>query len=200
MENRSFQHLNPIWRDKANFIIGASVPPLKNNPKEKVWEQLWARKLDNDQYEICCIPIFAYGMALGDVVEIDQGFMITNISQKSGHITIRVWLTEQIHKEEIEGLTEKILGLGCLMEWYSEHLLGIDSDSHITTQSLIKTLEIYQREGLIDFEYGNPQNSYLQGSRLNHTIGKATRTFAGQIKVYFRCSRSGPVRAVRRPK
>ena len=76
MENKSFQHLNPVWREKANFIIGAVVPSLKNNPKEKVWEQLWARKIDNDHYEICCIPMFAYGLALGDVVEIDQRLMI----------------------------------------------------------------------------------------------------------------------------
>lgn len=156
MENRSFQHLNPIWRDKANFIIGAVVPPLKNNPKEKVWEQLWARKLDNGQYEICCIPIFAYGLALGDVVEIDQGFMIINLSQKSGRVTIRVWLNEKMPQEKHEELTNKILDLGCLLEWYSQHLLGVDSDTYKKAQSLLKILEIYQKEGFIEFEYGNP--------------------------------------------
>jgi len=156
MENRSFQHLNPIWRDKANFIIGAVVPPLKNNQKEKVWEQLWARKLDSGQYEICCIPIFAYGLALGDVVEIDQGYMISKISQKSGRVTIRVWLNEQIPQEKREELTEKILTLGCLLEWYSHHLFGVESDSQIKTEFLIKILKNYQKEGQIEFEYGNP--------------------------------------------
>lgn len=156
MENRSFQHLNPIWRDKANFIIGAVVPSLKNNPKEKVWEQLWARKIDKDHYEICCIPMFAYGLALGDVVEIDQRLMIINISQKSGRVTIRVWLNEQTPQEKREELTDKILGLGCLLEWYSQHLLGVDSDSHIKTQSLITLLDIYQKEEFIEFESGNP--------------------------------------------
>ena len=156
MENRSFQHLNPIWRDKANFIIDAVVPPLKNNPKEKVWEQLWARKLDNGFYEICCIPIFAYGLALGDLVEIDQGFMISNISQKSGRVAIRVWLNEQIPQEKREELTEQILSLGCLLEWYSKHLLGVDSDSQIKTEFLIKILETYQKERQIEFEFGNP--------------------------------------------
>lgn len=156
MENKSFQNLNPVWREKANFIIGAVVPSLKNNPKEKVWEQLWARKIDNDHYEICCIPMFAYGLALGDVVEIDQRLMIINISQKSGRVTIRVWLKEQTPQEIREELTDKILGLGCLLEWYSQHLLGVDSDSHIKTQSLIKLLDIYQKEECIEFEYGNP--------------------------------------------
>jgi hypothetical protein len=156
MENKSFQHLNPVWREKENFIIGAVVPSLKNNPKEKVWEQLWARKIDNDHYEICCIPMFAYGLVLGDLVEIDQRLMIINISQKSGRVTIRVWLNEQTPQEKREELTDKILGLGCLLEWYSQHLLGVDSDYHIRTQSLIKLLDVYQKEEFIEFEYGNP--------------------------------------------
>jgi hypothetical protein len=156
MENRQFQHLNPIWREKANFIIGAFVSPLKKNPKEKVWEQLWARKLENELYEICCIPMFTYGLALGDEVEIDQEFMIINISHKSGRVTIRVWINEQIPQERREELTSKIHDLGCLMEWYSEHLLGVDADSHIKAQSLIKILENYQKDRIIEFEIGNP--------------------------------------------
>jgi len=131
------------------------VPPLKKNPKEKVWEQLRARKLDNNLYEICCIPIFAYGLALGDVVEIDQKFMIIKVSQKSGRVTIRVWLNEQISQEDREELSTKILNIGCLLEWYSQRLLGVATDSHMMTQSMIKTLEIYKKSGLLEFEYGN---------------------------------------------
>jgi hypothetical protein len=42
------------------------------------------------------------------------------------------------------------------MEWYSENLFGIDSDSSKKTQSLIKVLEDFQEKGLIEYEIGNP--------------------------------------------
>ncbi len=133
METRSFQHLNPVWRDKANFIIGAPVPPLKKNPKEKVWEQLWARKIDDNHFEICCIPLFCYGLALGDEVETDQGFMIVIVTHKSGHDTMRIWFNENTSQEKKDELTNEILVLDCLIEWYSQNFLGVDSDSHAKT-------------------------------------------------------------------
>lgn len=107
-------------------------------------EQLWARKIDFCRFEICCIPMFAYGLALGDVVETDHDFLITNIYQKSGRIAIRVWINEQITQEKVEELIGKILDLDCLVEWYSQHLLGIDCDIQTKTQSLLKILDIYQ--------------------------------------------------------
>jgi len=159
MEGKSFQHLNPVWREKANFIIGASVPPLEEKSKEEMWEQLWARRIDDKHYEICCIPMFAYGLALGDVVETDRRYMIVNVARKSGRVAIRVWFHEKTPLEKRDEIVNEILDVECLLEWYSQHLLGIDSDSLLKTQSLDKILRAFQAEGIIEFEYGNPQSS-----------------------------------------
>jgi hypothetical protein len=45
------QHETPVWRERANFIIGAALDaPGK-------WEQLWARQVSPNRFELCCIPL-----------------------------------------------------------------------------------------------------------------------------------------------
>ena len=50
-------HMNPVWRDKANFIIDAELGEGQGK-----YEQLWVRKIENQekQFEVCCIPAFLY--------------------------------------------------------------------------------------------------------------------------------------------
>jgi len=51
------QHETPVWRERANFIIGAALDaPGK-------WEQLWARQVGPNRFELCCIPFMTYGLA-----------------------------------------------------------------------------------------------------------------------------------------
>ena len=43
-------------------IIAASIDPGSTGITT---EQLWARRLDEERFEVCCIPFFAYDVALG---------------------------------------------------------------------------------------------------------------------------------------
>lgn len=99
MEFKTFQHLNPLWREKADFIIAASVQPLNMLSDEKVREQLWARKISHTKFELCCIPFYAYGLALGDEVVTNDDYMVVDVSKKSGNTTIRIWFTDPISSE-----------------------------------------------------------------------------------------------------
>lgn len=47
------RHNEPAWRDRANFVIAADIA---GSPDKREWEQLWARKLSDTRFEICCIP------------------------------------------------------------------------------------------------------------------------------------------------
>jgi hypothetical protein len=155
MKTQSFQHLNPVWRDKANYLIGAEVPPLKQFPDDKNWEQLWARRIKNNIFELCCIPLFSYGLALGDVVETDESFMIVRVIKKSGSDTIRIWFDEKISAEQKDEILNVISTLDCIQEWYSENFLGVNSISSTKTKTLIEALENYQKQGSAIFEIGN---------------------------------------------
>jgi hypothetical protein len=44
MKVKTIQHLNPVWEDKTDFIIGAKSD-RKLAGYDEVWEQLWSRKI-----------------------------------------------------------------------------------------------------------------------------------------------------------
>jgi hypothetical protein len=56
-------HDYPAWRAQANYLIMADLSPWGLQDR---WEQLWASQVAEDEFILCCIPFFTYGMALGD--------------------------------------------------------------------------------------------------------------------------------------
>jgi hypothetical protein len=78
MKTKTMQHVNPIYPEKTDFIIGAKCN-YKTDEYDMVWEQLWARRISEFRFEICCIPFFAYDLALGDEVVTDKNHMITEV-------------------------------------------------------------------------------------------------------------------------
>src|SRR3954453_9406655 len=66
-------HAAPVWRERADFVIGARLP------EEGRAEQLWARRIEGRHFEVCCIPFFLYDVALGDVVETDADYDLERV-------------------------------------------------------------------------------------------------------------------------
>ena len=153
MKRKVFQHVNPIWVDRADFIINSIVPPPSENDESIYWEQFWSRQIDELKFEICCIPFYVYDLALGDIVETDKRHMISQVIKRSGYFTIRIWFFEI--DEETRFIIEKtIYSYGCLMEFYNERLLGVSSDSEKIKRKLIKGLNAFEKKGWIDYEIG----------------------------------------------
>src|SRR5262245_18202449 len=117
-------HRNPVWGDKSDFIIRADLSPF-GMPGE--FEQIWARKITENRFEICCIPFFTYGLALGDEVTSTLDFVICNVQRRNGHKIFRIAIetgrdTVGIHKK----LHEWVDQTGFLYEWSSDGYLAVD--------------------------------------------------------------------------
>lgn len=56
-------HQEAVWRDRADYIIRVD---LADHGMPGSAEQMWTRATSDGMYEICCIPFFTYGIALGD--------------------------------------------------------------------------------------------------------------------------------------
>lgn len=158
METKVFVHLNPVWRDKANFIIGAKC--LTEQDENQGWEQLWSRQIASNRFEICCIPFFVYDLALGDEVEAEidpewnDTYLIQKVTNRSGHYTFRVWFGDSPIPNIQDQVSSEIRRLGCLIEWYSENLLGIDADSDIQAQAVADYLWQKHQLGHLVYETG----------------------------------------------
>jgi Domain of unknown function (DUF4265) len=153
MKSKTLQHLNPIWGEKANFIIGARLSQDVSETEIR-WEQLWSRKISDGIFEICCIPFFVYNISLGDEVRTDAEHWITGVTKPSGHFTFRVWFGDSTNTTIRDEVNSKVEELQCLFEWYSCNLMAIDTP----TDSLAKMISNYLQEkedsGLLTYETG----------------------------------------------
>jgi hypothetical protein len=145
------RHTEPVWRNRANFVIAADIA---STPDKREWEQLWARQIADTRFEICCIPFFAYDLALGDEVETDGDHVLRRVVKPSGHFTFRVWFGNSADPTDRDRVMEIIRRRGCEHEWSSENLLAIDAPTLDKAQAVADTLAALQQEGQVTFETG----------------------------------------------
>jgi len=143
-------HKTPAWGPKSNFIIRAD---LANHGMPGRFEQLWARKIDATTFEICCIPFFTYGLALGDKVESNAEYTIQKILEKGGHRTLRVAVVSKDKQDKLhEVLHEWVDNTGLLYEWYSPGYLAVDLPPDDQGKASFLTLEQLSENGEISIE------------------------------------------------
>lgn len=146
-------HSEPAWRERSNFIINAE---LGEEDLPRRFEQLWARQVGDDRFEICCIPFFLFDMALGDVVATapkeDRTYVVDRVVERSGRYVFRVWFGESFHPRN--EITEELTRLGALLEWSSVNLLAVDASDEAHAQRIADFLHGRQQLGQLLYETG----------------------------------------------
>lgn len=151
-------HDFPAWREKADFIIASRLGEELGIADLLQWEQLWARKLDGSTFELCCIPFFTYGFALGDVVETkpfeSRTYVVERVIRHSGHRTFRVYFQSLNRCTEI---IDEITSLGCVVEvrWQRSGLIAVDAASSDQWDLLEACLAKWEEQNEIKWEDGN---------------------------------------------
>lgn len=146
-------HENPVWRDRSNFIIHAELPETDRTRK---FEQLFVKQLADDRFEVCCIPFFVYGIALGDVVATspkdERKYVVTEVAKSSGRYVFRVWFGESFHPRD--EVAEELKALGALIEWSSLNLLAVDATNKEHAQQIAGFLAEREKAGHLVYETG----------------------------------------------
>ena len=150
MTTKFIQHFNPIWKEKANFIIRTKVDDPNNVFSG---EQLWARKISEKRFEIFCIPFFAYDLSLGDEVETDEEFFVKKVTKPSGQFTFRIWLKDT--PDGIRTLIIKhLMENDYLIEQHSESLLAINATDANHAQLIADYLMELEKKNNLEYETG----------------------------------------------
>ena len=146
-------HGDPVWRERANFIIHAELPE-KDRPKR--FEQLWARQLDDNRFEVCCIPFFVFNLALGDVVVTSPKgglkYVVEEVVEPSGRYVFRVWFGNSLQPPD--EVANELRALGSLIEWSSRNLLAVDTADSARAQQVADFLIEREKAGLLVYETG----------------------------------------------
>lgn len=143
-------HSEPVWRDRANFVINAPLPEAGR------FEQLWVRKIDENRFEICCIPFFLYDVALGDAVETapDGGrqYVLDRVVQRSGRYVFRMYFERPQYRHR-DAAVNAVEAVGALIEWSSPSLLAVDIEGP-AVQRVADLLREMEKQGLLIYEAG----------------------------------------------
>lgn len=105
-------HDDPVHRSISNYIGMVDLDPYGLSGQ---LEQVWLRSLDQDQFELCCIPFAAYGLSLGDVVEVTADGIVSKIVRKSGNRTLR-FLFKSHQEGDFQRVTELLSNDNILFE------------------------------------------------------------------------------------
>ncbi|QGG39929.1 DUF4265 domain-containing protein (plasmid) [Aeromicrobium yanjiei] len=143
-------HRDPTWRHRSDFIIAIEIDPGDTGITT---EQLWARKLDERHFELCCIPFFAYDLALGDVAEVDDDFLVRRVTTASGRYVFRVHFDNEncgLRDDVVLALAER----GALVEWSSASMFAVDARDALHGQAIAAYLQSEESQGRLIYETG----------------------------------------------
>ncbi|MFF7679029.1 DUF4265 domain-containing protein [Actinacidiphila glaucinigra] len=132
-------HDDPAWRGGQHRL---AMVNLARFDLEGMLEQLWLREVGGGEgYEICCIPFYTYGLALGDVVSVDETGNISHLVRKTGRLALRV-LFDAL-RSSLDGrdsLRGAVASAGLLSEWNGDHHVAIDMPNASVAQSLLDSI------------------------------------------------------------
>ena len=143
-------HDSPVWRARADFVINAPLPEPGR------FEQLWARQLSDEEFELCCIPFFLHDVALGDVVGTTPSavhrYSVDRVVRPSGRVVLRVWFGDTLQWRD--GVETELRAVAALLEWSSERLLAVDARDAEHAAAVADLLQAREDRGQPRYETG----------------------------------------------
>ena len=151
---RHTTHADPVWRHRSNWIVQVDLTPYGFDAD--TFEQLWVRTDDESSFEVCCIPFFTYGIALGDLIELDRDSRVASVVHRSGRKVIRVAFGGRaeaaIRHEQLHGL---LVTSGALHEFSSSGYVSVDLQDQRQADAVVSALQPLVDAGAIMWEWGS---------------------------------------------
>lgn len=146
-------HKDPVWRERANFVIQVDLAAFDLDG----FEQLWTRTEDQGETrEVCCIPFFTYGIALGDHLSWDQASRTVEVIAHSGRRCIRIVFGDKaVAKARHEELHGAIIASGAIAELYSEGYWALDVIDDQHSETVVRMLTPWVEDGSFSWEWAD---------------------------------------------
>jgi Domain of unknown function (DUF4265) len=148
-----YQHPWGVWRETANLVVHL----VTEDEDSITTEQIWLRQepeLPQDHAVLCCLPFFAYGYALGDIVQFDlESFTVVRRVTPSGRSLLRVYFCQS---EGGEAIIQRLLLNGCAnVERMSDSLACLDFESRSSVEKCWAILSQLEELGDLHLETGS---------------------------------------------
>lgn len=150
-------HEAPAWRGEKNGLAMVDLAPFD---LRGMLEQLWLREADEEGgYEICCIPFYVYGLALGDVVGKGESETVSRLISKSGRRVFRVLFTEPRPLTDSRSALRRVVdSAGLLSEWNGERHVAIDVPDISVIQPVLESIQGEVQGGTAFWEWSDSRD------------------------------------------
>ena len=143
-----YLHPHAVWRDRADWVMQVKG----DNDLSAELEQLWFRKIDNQEFELCCLLNWLYGFALGDVCRLDVDGKLARVRPSGRELWRFVRLDEILQLEEMVATFRE---LNLLSEGYGRKLACVDVPDEAAVDRLWIVVERWQKLHGLTFERGD---------------------------------------------
>ena len=133
----------------AEETVWFAVPPDPDFPDAPLmWEALNATRTSAGVYVLRACPVLFAGVAFGDTVRViasgEGSSVVAEVVARGGYYSARLWFEEGgvTWREP----TEALAAAGCVVDIYSERLVGI---SWPASADVLKSVERMEAEGLL---------------------------------------------------
>lgn len=153
------KHPRPAWGERADCVLQMRIETgnagLDNPPR---YEEIYARDVGEEFFQVCCVPFFLYDLALGDIVKVasQNGVQIVEgVAQESGQHTFRAYFGRTFMPAARDVLIDELSTMaGVVAEWYSDDLLGLSAENDAVAKTLARWLETAMSRGQLQYETG----------------------------------------------
>lgn len=149
-------HEDPVWRREKNYMAMVDLAPFDFG---EMLEQLWLREVDGGGHEVCCIPFYAYGLALGDVVGKSGPDTVDSLTSKSGRRVLRVFFAEPRPSADSQSvLRSAVESAGLLSEWNGDRHVAIDVPDNSVMRPVFDSVQEEIQNGTAFWEWSDSKN------------------------------------------
>lgn len=135
-------HEQPVGRASTNYIARADLAPFGLDGQV---EQLWLKAVNDGSYEVACIPFSVYGIALGDVVVLNDEDYVSEVVRTAWHRTLRLLFTPNLPPAELQKAADQIkteiIAADLLSEWNSARFIAVDVPPNVEPSRLFAVME-----------------------------------------------------------
>jgi hypothetical protein len=139
-------HDSPVWGDLSNL---RGVIELWQDGQLTGVEELWLKRLSSGFFMVCCVPFFAYGIALGDEVEcVDDATVdgvsilrIEGVKNDGGHGVLRVFFQGTTASSVKPTIVTALHQFDAILEWRSANYVAIDCPNDLVFQQVLGVLD-----------------------------------------------------------
>lgn len=144
-------------RDQSSDLVRIHFPLGSDQWHGYTSESLWAKKLGNSRYRLVNSPFLAFGVSLGDVVnvrETEDGLELAQVVERGGHSTYRL-IVKNEKAPEVRRLIRDLTEKGCSVDSGKERLIAVDVPPGVDVQDVYDLMLKGDANQLWDFEEGH---------------------------------------------